>query len=559
MKQNSPLRTAARRWLVAFAAVAVMACLTACSDDYAKVLPADCAGVVKVDAKSIAEKARLGDNADLKDFKEQFRDKAEEVFSRSSRERLDEILENPAEAGIDLSRALYFFAPSKSFPYAGMVAKVLDEDDLETTVSMLLKESGTGRLKEYDECRLAVIDDGRAAVAFDGKSLIVAAAIDRHDGRIARDVRKRFAEKGENSVFDNEAFAEMADRGDDVSACLMMGNLLKVLPVDEREEIRELCKTTHLQDWSLIAGLRFGDETVEAYLEPLAGSDAARAELQKGRDVMPAVQGKFLARLADDVFFVVGSGFDGKKYWDYISGIDVVKREIDRRPEVADLVRRAVCAVGGEWTVGVAAPQADGRQEPVVEGFADIREKTAVESLLDSAMARFGTQTRLAFNEDYETNGGEMLVEKTYEVMTRDAAKGTYRFVLSPGADVPSVATIAVAAQTFGFSMRPDFSLTVQPRKSLATADYAGRIEGCRAFAVLDFRTLGDDATVRKEVERSGFEDYFDKLATAEVYIDKDMRYSACLRFRDLGKKETPLTLLTDLFSDAARKSGLYR
>lgn len=555
MKLNNHSRVAARLRLAAFVVVAAALCLTSCSDDYAKVLPADCSAVVKVNTKSVIKKAKLDKNDGLRDLTDKIRDEAEKNFSRTSRELLEEILDDPSKAGIDLRRSLYFFAPSKSFPYGGMVAKVSDEDDLESTLEMLLKESEAGKLKEYDECKLATIDDGRAAVAFDGSTLLVAAAVERHDGRIARDIRKRFSEKGESSAFDSEAFKEIAARDDDMSACIVMENVLKMLPIDEREDIRNICKATNLKDWSVIAGLNFGDELVELYVEPLPGSDKAREELKRSNEIFPAVQGKFLAQLADDIFFVAGGGFNGKKYGDYISKLDVVKHELEKQPELVDMVRRAMCAVNGEWAMGVAAPQEGEPQRPQVCGFADIGGKTAVEGLLNDAMARFGTQTRWAYNEDYEYFGGNMYEEKTFEVMTHNTSDGTYRYDFSPGSETPEVLTMAVSDKTFGFSMRPKFSLTDKPSRSLASADYADRVKGNAVFAVFDFRTLGKNADVRKELSRAGLEDYFDKLETAEMYLNGNMRYTVSLRFRDLGKKETPLTLLADLLSDVARKS----
>lgn len=556
MKNETPPRRAARRLLSALTVFVTAVLLTACSDDYAKILPEDCAGVVKVDADGIAEKARLSENPDWQDWKDRLLEKAEEQLSGSSYKKLKEMLDNPKEFGIDLRKPLYFFAPSKSFPYAGVVAKMLDDDDFEEFVEMVLKETEEGRIKEYENCKIAVDPSGKTAVAFDEEAVMLAVAMDGDNGRIARDINRRFGEKEESSIFDNPAFKEMNGRDDDVTACLIMKNLLKVLPVDEREEMKQLCKATRLQDWSLVSGLRFGDDDVEAYIEPIAGTEEAKREMEKAKEMLPAVQGKHLSRLADDAFLVLGSGLNGKKYWDYISKIDVIKRELDRNPEPAAMLRDVVCTIAGEWTAGIAAPSLEAKDVPVIDGFVEINDKAVINRTLDSLRTKFGTKTIYVYNEGYDMFGGDMYTQKTVEVMSRDAAKGTYRFIVYPGDNNTPVVTMGTETKTFYFSTRNDFDATAKPKKSLADADFASRIKGELAFAVLDFRKLFENEVVRKGISRSGMEQYAEKLETAEIHVDRNCRYSIQVRFRDLGKKENPLTMLGEMISDITKKSG---
>ncbi|MBQ8277326.1 MAG: DUF4836 family protein, partial [Bacteroidaceae bacterium] len=129
MKNKLPSLSATRRLVYAFAFITAAFLLTACSNDYANVLPEDCAGVVKIDLKSIADKAQLDENAELKDLKAAFLDKAQEEMDGSHYKELKEMLDNPEKLGIDLRSPVYLFAPSKSFPYAGLVAKTLDDED----------------------------------------------------------------------------------------------------------------------------------------------------------------------------------------------------------------------------------------------------------------------------------------------------------------------------------------------------------------------------------------------------------------------------------------------
>lgn len=556
MKNKLPSLSATRRLVHAFAFITAAFLLTACSDDYANVLPEDCAGVVKIDLKSIADKAQLDENAELKDLKEAFLDKAQEEMKGSYYKELKEMLDNPEKLGIDLRCPVYLFAPSKSFPYAGLVAKTLDDEDFSNLLELFLKESDAGRLKEYDHCKMAVDNSGKMAVAFDDNSIMLAVAVDNDNGRIGRDVRRRFEEKKESSIYDNPAFRKMDKADDDVAACVMMKNVMKILPVDEREELKQMSKMVRMQDWSVIGGLSFNDSDIKAYVEPVAETEEARKQMADAQEMLPGTKGKQLAMLPDDAFLVFGSALNGKKYWDYIRKIDVIKQALDTKPEMADLIGQTVCAISGEWTATISVPADKYAKAPDFKGFVSINDKAAVDKILAKAEELIPTESVTVYDEDYYNSTGGLCPIKEIKIFGRDAVKGNYYLDFDGNAENGCDVTMGTTSKEFYFTTQKNFNPGATPKKSLADAGFAKRIKGELAFAVLDFTKLFEEEGLRKEIFGNKYSEYAEKFETAELHVSEDMRYTMELRFRDLAKRENPLTLLSDMFFDAARTAG---
>lgn len=558
-----------------FAAVLMLLALTvaSCGSDHAKILPADCPGVVKVNVKSLLDKANAEERPEVKDLKEKMLDYADEHFSSSTHKRLKEMLDDPAEFGVDLREAVYIYAPSKSFRYSGFVAKVLDDDKLYDFLEMMVdEEKETGKLKEYDNCRMLVARNGEAALAFDGDVLIMAVSVDG-EGRAARDLCKRFDTMGEESILDNAAFSEMDSRDDDVAACLVYENLMKVMPAAMQEEFKKVTKGTDVDGFALLAGLNFDTDNVEAWMEPYALTDEAKSQMERYAGLTQEVSGKFLSKLSKDMFLVAGMGADGSKYWAEIARNSFVKELFQREPEMAKTFESLFKSVQGEGVFALGMPGEDAR-EPLMTAFVDLRKTDAVESLLarlaggNVAAEPVAADTVVVVDDvavaddsyggyggDYGYGSYEYTPYQEEPQLSKDASTGYYRYCFNTyhSADTPArYALTGTKNGLFFFSNQPGFDPSASASPSLAGVDYAERIKGTVGYCVMDFRTLLKHPEVRRELERTPLASYADYLSTFEVYAGKDMKVSAKLYLKDMGKKDTALSLLVDLIAEAS-------
>lgn len=546
----------------------VTVAVSSCSGDHARILPEDCAGVVKIDVKSIFDKSGLKGSSDVKDWKEKILEAADKDFSSSTCKRIEEILDDPSELGVDLRKPVYIYAPSKSFPYAGFVAKVLDDDDLYRFLEMMAdEEDNLGKFKEYDNYRTFVSPDGKEALAFNGDVLILAVDVEG-GGRVTRDLGKRFDEMDKTSILDNPEFAEMDGRDDDVAMCLMMDNLMKVMPASVAENVRKGTQGFDVEGYSVLAGLSFGSESVDAYMETLAMSDKAKKQMKESADIQKEVTGKYLEKVSKEAFAAGGFGFDGPAFWKMICKNEAVRKLLDEEPEKARMIEDVVNTVSGEGFFALTAPRGDDKY-PLLSGFVDIKNRSAVDALMaeitglkadgNSAAAGLASSDSVAVaeaSEVYDYDDAYDYWERAPVVpeFSRDPVTGCFRYCLDRYADNPKFVSFGTTEKMFFFSNEEGFKPEGKVSASLAKADYAGRIKGKTSFMVVDFRTLFENAEMREEISRTPFKNYSDNLSTFEMYSEKPAKVTASLRFRDMGKNETPLSLIVSFIADCVNR-----
>lgn len=537
-----------RGTLLSCLVVAASFLLTGCTQDYPKVLPSDCAAIMKVDVAAIAEKAGLEDNSSVSDIKEKFLEAADKEMSHKSTERLKEMLDDPAQFGVDLREPIYFFAPSKSFGYIGMVAKVLNRADLQEFVEMMLKESDSGRLKEYEECWIWTPEHNNIALAFNDNSLIIANGV-MGDADARRDIRKRFsAEAEEESILEVEGFKRLAESKDDIAACLMMEGVMKLVPKRQLAEMKKLTKDYPLDEMSLVAGLNFGDETIDAYMEYIAETDEAQKQLDEMKGLMQEVTCRYWDMIPDNAFLLAGGGLHGVKYWDKIKGMKALDPLFGEMPEARDLMKQLFTTAEGEAAFAMCLPEA-GANMPDMCGFMGISSKSGAEKLLDWGVEKFGTDQSYGYDEMIGDWG-----YRTVTVFQKDPASGRYFYNLRPLSDTPQYCILGATNDYFYFSLDEGFTPGKKPAKSVAGREYADRVKGNYSYFILDFEKLLSNEEIQENLNRTPLSDYADRFSTFEAYVNTDLRVSAQMRFRNLSKKETPLRVLSELALEAIDK-----
>lgn len=532
-------------------AVLATAAFSACSSEPAEILPDDIVGLVRVDVKSIADKAALDERPEVKDLKEKFLEEVEDDLSKASYDRLKEMLDDPSEFGIDLRAPVYFYGPGKSFPYAGMAASVHSQSKLHDFMELIVKESedsyNAPRLKEYDGLEVLVDEREKMAIAYDGDHALLVLNVDRKESFL-RDIRKRFENKSEGSIADTEAFKKMKSEGGDVSACLFGSSAVEMLNDYMPSEVKEMYKKYHVKDYAVIAGLTFADESIDLYTETIVASDEAKKQLEDATGALKAVSGKHLASIPADAFAVAGAGLDGAKYWDLIKkagGLDIMQKE-GFPEELLSVFENAVKAVSGEATIAIAAP-AEGSDEPDVYAFVDVKSKADADKAVNPIVSAYNEQMN-SYNEEnceYYWYTPKPLIE--------DAGDGTFLLPTGVATDYnpePTVLAFGTQGNTFFISTDADVRPGKNVAESLAKAPYAERIKESLGYAVVNIAALMANKDVRRSAERKHISDFLDHLATAEIYAKSATRAEGHVFFRELEKDQTPLSYICDIISD---------
>ena len=106
----------------------VLVCLASCSSKpkHARLISKDAFAVVQVNVKQIVEKAQAGDDKKVADKLKKEVEKMD--VSAEAKAKLLKIVEDPAEAGVDLRKPVLFFFEDPEKSSGGMVAALHDAD-----------------------------------------------------------------------------------------------------------------------------------------------------------------------------------------------------------------------------------------------------------------------------------------------------------------------------------------------------------------------------------------------------------------------------------------------
>lgn len=535
-----------------FAMFAVLL-LTSCGEKYAKVLPADCSGVMKIDVASITEKAALEDNNDIKDVKEAIIEQCDKQgVSSEAQARIKELLEDPAKCGLDLRDPVFVYAPSKSFGYAGLVAKVHSVDDLKTNFELLKKEEEGLKIKEYETCTVVYAEnEDEVAIAWNDESFMVAGTVfggsSKSEARI--DLRKHFEkmQDAEETIYDNKSFARLLDLKDDFAACMSMKDYMEMLPLSSRdkEEIESLIKDVPIKDFSYVMGLNFMDDAIVAHSELVAETDKAKKLLDEQKNLVDAVSAKYWDMLPNDAVAVLGANVHGKKLWDAMAKFSFIKDILNKNEEAKAVISHLLRAVEGESAMSISVKD----DEPAIAGFYGIGGKKQADDFFKLIADKYGKR------EVYSYYDGVQTVEQFYKDPTADR----WLFKKNPR-DPESELFVAGATNDYAyFNTDSNFKPGQKPAKSLTDKEYKSRVEGKYGYFIVDFVSLMNNEQLKKELTRefrgvSALQDFVDKLSTFEVYVNEDLGYEAQLRFHDLDKGKTPLMIIAESIAESAAK-----
>lgn len=178
-----------------------------CNDvpDYAKLIPKDAAIVIRVDVRQISKKSGFGDNDKLK---KKIENVVKENMSGKVKEKVMAIIDDPAEAGLDLRDPVFIYiTPEHS--QGGIVGAVYKAEKFEELLNVFAKETGVDKVKKDGD--QYYIDFGGVLVTFNDDWFHIGALNDGDAKQAAKALVKRF-ESEKNSIVDNEGFKKMCEK-----------------------------------------------------------------------------------------------------------------------------------------------------------------------------------------------------------------------------------------------------------------------------------------------------------------------------------------------------------
>ena len=199
--------------------------LASCSKtpEYTKLVKADSDVLTRIDIKQFSEKC--GDNKDIADKLKGLL--KEDNLKASTRTRLEAIIDDPAEAGVDLREPLVIAVNMDSGKETTeIVGTLLDKDDFKDLIECIANEKGDIKLKEANG--ISYLADEESILAFDDESFYFG-LLNKAEDKMVAEVEKKFSGEMPNQLKDSKQW-ELLNSKDGVTQTLINGSLYDKIP-----------------------------------------------------------------------------------------------------------------------------------------------------------------------------------------------------------------------------------------------------------------------------------------------------------------------------------------
>ena len=569
-----------RRLSAAILLTLVVVAFSSCSEKQAKLIPADCSAVIKIDVASIYDKSGAADNEDVKDICDKLLDlaKEKEDMSRSTLDEVRKYVEDPTELGIDFSSPIYCFGPSESFNYVGFVAKVSKESRVEDALEVFRKASdGDFKLREYDACKILTDSREGGAFAYNDDVFMFAVPVRGRDADLLRDVRKRFELEDEKDCFtETEAFKVLSKTEGDVTFAASCDGIFKLMDKSDREYYKLDDKTLEQYRAMGYAGsLSFEDESINFYYEVFGLNDKLKADFEKAYNNFNNVQGKWLANMPASTFIYCALNVDGAKLWKLISEQPAMQTYLNDKyfNEYMSNFRDALTSLNGEMALGLAIPQDDHAPVPDMALLAEVASKEKADNFVSTMVEKYygnylaepiaasgeeadTTVAPTPAYDDYSYNYGSYgsyCTPTPTRVMTKEGSVYTFGYDSSAPYYYTKTPPVIFGTEGKAFFMTNTQSITPSshPSASAAKSAWAENSKGHKFYVAFDFNPFLKNETFRGQLREARMLDAAEKCDYIECYDEGLFKVVAKFHFKNLGKNETPAKLICDCIVSA--------
>lgn len=184
------------------------------SDDYLNAIPKDTPMVASINLKALGEKAGINDSEN-KEALGKLTDMLKKEMNAASFEKLQSIIENPKECGIDLNKPVYAFTSDEKSLI--LTAKILDKEALANSIKILSNDTEANAVTEEEGYSFSQMDN-QSYLAFNENTLIaVKSNISADTDKMKLNAIEILNRKGEESMASDKGFLKMQDEKADIA------------------------------------------------------------------------------------------------------------------------------------------------------------------------------------------------------------------------------------------------------------------------------------------------------------------------------------------------------
>lgn len=287
---------------ISMMALVIMALCSCTNTDYQKAIPANATLVVKMDVRSISEKA------DFKHSKVMTMLDASlvAVVKGKDMKRVKEYVDDPMKIGLDFSMPLYFFMVGEDV--FGLTMKMNDEGDVKDFLQLLNKQGMASKPQEKNGLMCGTLMDD-IYYSYDKNTFLLLASMNgKGTSTTSRMAHELMTLKEDDSFTSTEAFDRLNDEGDDLVTYTngklgkdILSNVLTAL----------LPSSVNVKDIDVLMSLNFEDGKASFKSKVWGKTDKAQALIDEADKNFGKIEGKYMDRVSDNMLIWASANVKG--------------------------------------------------------------------------------------------------------------------------------------------------------------------------------------------------------------------------------------------------------
>ena len=312
--------------------------------EYTHALPKNASVVVAMELDEMAQKAGLNESGGEKVVMK-LKTLLKGGLQGEAAQLADRIIGQPSESGLSFDDKVYLFATPHAEALA-VLAKVADEDKMESLLKVLEKESIANPLREESGCRWTQV--GGALCAFNnGTFLLLQPSKGDASGMKGTLLSLMRQEEGEGFASLPE-FAKMETEGNDIASVLN----LSVIPSEWTTPLRMgLSAEIRLEDIKYFVSGNFEQGKVLVQSESLIQNPKIQGFFDAVDQVMQPIGGKYLDYFEGNTLAWAGGHIEGKELYRILCENPTI-RQVLNNPVLPVDVERIFSSVEGDFAIG---------------------------------------------------------------------------------------------------------------------------------------------------------------------------------------------------------------
>ena len=315
------------------------------SDDYLNAIPKDTPMVASINLKALGEKAGINDSEN-KEALGKLTDMLKKEMNATSFEKLQSIIENPKECGIDLNKPVYAFTSDEKSLI--LTAKVIDKEALTSSITLLGNNSEANAITEEEGYSFSQLDNN-SYLAFNESTLIaVKSNIPANTDKMKLNAIEILNRKGDESIVSDKGFIKMQDEKADIAIYnnfeIFDNSYKNILAMGLGvEDAAKKCK--------LISGILFENGKLVINSELYTEDDKIKELQEKQNDYLSHINNSLLKFFPKSSLCLMSISMENDKIFEMLKENKDFQKNISL--EDAETIEKILKSIGKEITFGV--------------------------------------------------------------------------------------------------------------------------------------------------------------------------------------------------------------